>query len=263
MGFALLLGFALATIIAITARRMRALDLSGAIAAVIVGTIIFGWGGLHASAILIAFFITGSILSGLPGGGKVFTGDERSGRSWKQVAANGAIPAAAILLSQIPKFRMIGALAFVGSVVAATADSWSTELGTRYGSNPIDSLSGDLVQRGISGGISGVGFAGSLAGSALIAAIAVLPLDGIAIGSNVWTFAAIIIAGIAGTTADSLLGSSVQAGYQCGHCGTGTETKTHCNQPSKLVVGYKQITNNSVNFAASAISAIILLLLLD
>jgi uncharacterized protein (TIGR00297 family) len=263
MGLALLEGFGLAAAIGVLAWRMRALDLSGAITAVIVGTIIFGLGGLHASAILIAFFVTGSVLSALPGGGKVLTGDEKHGRSWEQVAANGAIPAAAILLSHIPRFQIIGALAFVGSVVAATADSWSTELGTRYGGNPIDSLSGDAVVRGMSGGISGVGLLGSLTGSALIATIAVLPIAGIVIGGSIWTFAAIIVAGLTGTLADSIFGSSVQAKFQCEGCGVDTELRTHCNRPAKLVLGYKNITNNSVNFAASAISAIILFLLLD
>jgi uncharacterized protein (TIGR00297 family) len=259
----LLLGFVLAIAIGAIAWRLRALDLSGAMTAAIVGTIIFGLGGLHASAILIAFFVTGSVLSGLPGGGQVLTGDEKRGRSWKQVVANGAIPAAAILLSLLPRFQIVASYAFVGSIVAATADSWSTELGTRYGGHPNDALTGHQVTPGISGGISGIGLLASLLGAALIGSIAILPFSGLHVPANFATFVAILISGLAGTVADSTLGSSIQAKYRCPACDSETETWTHCGQPGILMAGYKQITNNSVNFAASAISAIILVLLLD
>jgi uncharacterized protein (TIGR00297 family) len=259
----LFIGFVLASVIAVPAWRLRALDLSGAIAATIVGAIIFGLGGLHASAILITFFVTGSVLSGLPGGGRVLTGDEKQGRSWKQVVANGAIPAAAILFSLVPRLQLVAAHAFVGSVVAATADSWSTELGTRYGGRPQDALTGHTVTRGISGGISGIGLLASLAGAALIAGVSILPLSGLHVSAEPITFVAILIGGIVGMLADSALGSGVQAKYRCPACGASTETRDHCGQRGILVMGYKKMTNNIVNFAASAISAIILIVLLD
>ena len=59
----LILGFFLAIIIAYLAYRARSLDRSGALAALVVGTVIFGLGGLNWAILLLTFFITSSGLS--------------------------------------------------------------------------------------------------------------------------------------------------------------------------------------------------------
>ncbi len=62
-GLQLVLGFILALFIALIARRARSLSKSGALGAVITGTLIFGVGGWQWAILLLAFFITSSALS--------------------------------------------------------------------------------------------------------------------------------------------------------------------------------------------------------
>jgi uncharacterized protein (TIGR00297 family) len=214
LAYQLALGFGFAAIVGAFAWRVRALDRRGAMAAVFVGGLIFGLGGISASAVLIVFFITGTVLSRLPGGGHVRTGNEKRGRNWKQVLANGGIPAAAIVATHIPRLQMIGMHAYLGALAAATADSWSTEVGTRYGSNPRDILTWNPIDRGVSGGISGMGTIASLAGAMLIAAAAILPWAG-ALPTEFRLFIAVVIAGFMGAVADSLIGSAMQAKFRC------------------------------------------------
>ena len=59
----ILLGLLLAIIVAYAAYRAHSLDRSGALAATVVGTIIFGIGGWEWSILLLTFFITSSGLS--------------------------------------------------------------------------------------------------------------------------------------------------------------------------------------------------------
>lgn len=59
------LGTLLAILIAAAARKTRSLSRSGAYAAVVLGTTIFGLGGLGWAVLLLAFFISSSLLSRL------------------------------------------------------------------------------------------------------------------------------------------------------------------------------------------------------
>ena len=52
--------------IAGVASAVRALSLSGAIAAICVGFVVFGWGGYPGAAALLLFFLTSSALSRAP-----------------------------------------------------------------------------------------------------------------------------------------------------------------------------------------------------
>ncbi|MEN6522380.1 MAG: DUF92 domain-containing protein, partial [Anaerolineaceae bacterium] len=61
--FQLFLGFIAAILISTLAYLVRSLNLSGAIAAAILGTITFGLGGLSWAIILLGFFISSSFLS--------------------------------------------------------------------------------------------------------------------------------------------------------------------------------------------------------
>ncbi|MBV9973198.1 MAG: DUF92 domain-containing protein, partial [Candidatus Eremiobacteraeota bacterium] len=164
----------LAAIIAIVAYRLRALTVSGAIAAAVVGTAIFGSGGWRNAAVLLAFFVSSTILSQL---GKHRTAKEsllrigKSGaRDGAQVLANGAAAAACAVAA------MTGALAwqvaFAGAVAAATADTWGTEIGMLQNAPPRSLLTGKRIAAGLSGGVSLLGCVAEAAGAAFLAAIA-------------------------------------------------------------------------------------------
>ena len=260
----ILWGLGAATVVAMLAWRLRALDVSGAIAAAIVGATIFGVGGLGSSVALIAFFLSGSILSALPQKKEILTGDERLGRNWKQVVANGGLPALAILAARfIPSIGIAASHFYYGAIAVCAADSWATEVGTRYGTNVRDVLTGRSAKPGMSGGVSVTGILSSFAGAVFIALACLLPFGNAADLSAFRAFAAIVTGGFLGALLDSVLGSSVQGVYWCGTCECMVEKPLHCTRPAILVKGYEIITNNAVNFISSAIGGLFVAVLLD
>jgi uncharacterized protein (TIGR00297 family) len=256
----LLIGFCSAAAISLLAWRLRALDGFGALAALAMGTIVFGLGGIMPSAALVLFFVSGSILSALPGKPKVRTGDESHGRSWKQVAANGSVPTLLVLATLIfPSYREPLLISAVAAIAAAAADSWSTEIGTRYGGIAHDILSWKPVVPGLSGGVSLAGFLAALIGATLIAC-STYPISST---RRLQAGVAVILAGFCGAVSDSIIGSSLQGRYRCEICGELTETTEHCDRQPLLVKGKGWIDNNAVNLAATAIGALFCALELD
>ena len=65
-----------------------------------------------------------------------------------------------------------------------------------------------------------------------------------------------LVAGLAGSFADSLLGATVQARYRCPACEADTERPVHrCGSPTVLVGGWRWFDNDLVNLAASCCGA--------
>jgi uncharacterized protein (TIGR00297 family) len=202
-------------------------------AAVVIGT---GWRGL---AVLLVFFLSASLLT--PGGGR---------RRAVQVGANGGIAAVAALLAPLhPLWR----LAFAGALAAAAADTWSTEIGARSRRPPRLITTGRPVAPGVSGGVTWLGTAGGAAGASLVTATAAV-LGFIPPASLLPTAVAGLVAG----AADSLLGATVQARYRCPACGEAGESSRHtCGSPARLVAGWRWVTNDTVNLAATVAGAVL------
>ena len=274
MAVPLLLGFVAATIIAFAAWRLHALDRGGALASALAGTLIFGFGGIGPSAALIVFFITGSVLSSLPTGSRqprrrnknepLLRKEEIAGgyaRNWRQVAANGGVPLATIVAAHFLPYHSAPFLhAFYGAIAAMCADSWGTEIGTRFGRSTHDVLTGTELPMGPSGGISFRGMVGSFGGAAAVALTA-----GWANPLNIIAVCAIVLAGSLGAISDSIIGSSLQAKFH--YIGETIFFETLAvdknGRQTILASGYKKVTNNTVNFAASIIGALIIVILLD
>jgi len=257
----LLLGFLLAITIAFLAYKARSLNISGAIAAAVTGTIIFGVGGLTWAILLLTFFITSSALSrafkkrkqGLDE--KFSKGHERDAG---QVLANGGL---ATIFAGLYFFFPDSAWTWVGfaaSLAAVNADTWATELGVLNPHPPrlITNLT-KAVEKGTSGGISLVGTLASLAGSALIALLASF------LTGNWSLFLPVTLAGLAGSLFDSLLGGTVQAMYYCPT--DKKETEKHplhtCGTPTTHLRGWTWLNNDWVNFACGAFGVIVAILL--
>jgi uncharacterized protein (TIGR00297 family) len=252
-----LAGAVLSMLASFAARRARMLAATGAIAAAIVGTISIaaGWSW---GALLLSMFISASALSRLGArkkarrvGSTVEKGGERDAT---QVLANGGVYAAAALGSLLhpsPMWFAIGA----GALAASNADTWSTEVGTLVGGEPISIISGKRVPLGTSGGISVAGTAAGAGGGIFIAAAAALadwPVP----------FMAVAVGGIAGALADSLLGATVQARRWCERCDKPTERLVHtCGTPTKHVGGLVGFDNDAVNAVCSGVGALVALLL--
>jgi uncharacterized protein (TIGR00297 family) len=174
----ILYGSILAIIIAVLAYRAHSLSRSGAVAATVVGTIIFGIGGWQWAILLLTFFITSSGLSrtfkkrkeGLSE--KFSKGHERDAG---QVFGNGGLATFFAALHALYPESLIPWVGFAASLAAVNADTWATELGVLNPTPP--RLITDLrkrVEKGTSGGISLWGTGASLLGSALIALLAIL-----------------------------------------------------------------------------------------
>jgi len=248
----LLTGFLLAILIAYLALRAHSLNKSGAIAATIVGTIVFGIGGWQWTILLLTFFITSSALSrmfknrkrGLDE--KFSKGHERDAG---QVFGNGGLATAFVLIHFLYPESTIGWVGFAASLAAVNADTWATELGVLNPHPPrlITKLN-RVVEKGTSGGISLIGTLASIAGSFVIA------LPAFFFTGN-WSLIPIVtLAGLFGSLCDSFLGATVQAMYYCPL--DKKETEKHplhtCGTETIHIRGWQWLDNDWVNFLCGA-----------
>src|SRR5688572_1449159 len=194
----ILYGFILAVLVAYLAYRAHSLSRSGAIAATVVGTIIFGLGGWQWAVLLLTFFVTSSGLSrafrkrkaGL--NEKFSKGHERDAG---QVLGNGGLATYFAALHAFYPESIIPWIGFAASLAAVNADTWATELGVLNPTPP--HMITDLrkpVEKGTSGGISLLGTLASLLGSVIIALPALLLSPVGALNTN--SFLLITIAGL-------------------------------------------------------------------
>ncbi|HLZ46326.1 MAG TPA: DUF92 domain-containing protein [Gemmatimonadales bacterium] len=162
--------------------RPRPLTGRGVVAALAVGAATVygvGWRGL---LVLLAFFISGSLLS------------KKARRNERQVLANGGVAAVAALTRNW--------VWFAGAIAAANADTWATEIGSHSQVPPRLITSGRPVPAGTDGGMTLLGTAGGIAGAAFI--------GGLSFVCGHRAFSAVAGAGVAGMLLDSLLGATVQ-----------------------------------------------------
>ncbi|HEY3313428.1 MAG TPA: DUF92 domain-containing protein [Anaerolineales bacterium] len=255
-------GFFLAAIIAFAAFRVHSLSRSGALAAMLVGTVIFGIGGWQWALLLLAFFITSTALTRAFKQRKTGLSEKFSKggqRDAGQVLGNGGL---ATLFAGLHYFFPTAPwvwLAFAACLAAVNADTWSTELGVlnphppRMITNP-----GRVVEKGTSGGISVIGTLAALAGSALIGLLAVLfPPAPVYWTLGVW----VTLAGFLGSLFDSLLGATVQAIYYCPACDKETERHPFhtCGTPTTLKRGWSWLNNDIVNLGCAVFAVIFVL----
>lgn len=252
----LTIGFTLGIAVSYAAFRLGALTSSGAIAAVFVGGLIFGLGGLPWASLLLLFFISSSLLS------KAFQRKKHSlseksakgsRRDHGQVLANGGLAAVLVLAHWIYPHQEGVWVAFAGCMAAVNADTWATELGILSPSAPRLIHTGKVVPSGTSGGVTLYGYVATLVGAGVIALAA----------SCFFTFppllfvSLVILAGLIGATVDSLLGATIQGIYYCAHCDKETESSPvhHCGTRTKYACGWRWLTNDLVNLACSVIGA--------
>lgn len=241
----LLIGIIGALFVSLVAWRLRALTASGAVAAFVVGGCVFSFGGIEAAVILIAFFVSGSLLSKLNPQTK-----QTSGRDWRQVVSNGLAPVIGVLLTTfLPIIREQATMFFLASLATTAADTWATEIGTRYGKRVFNIFSFREMQKGLSGGVSLVGLFASVLGAMFIALLPLLPfwqgekMCGLVL---VNIFPVVVIAGVIGALIDSILGATLQAKYE--KDGIYIEE----NLPgSTKVSGFSFIDNNAVNLIST------------
>jgi uncharacterized protein (TIGR00297 family) len=253
------IGAAVAIAIALAAHRARALSASGAVAAVVVGTMSSA-AGLSWAAMVIAFFVASTLLGRIRAdirarriGAIVAKGGARDAG---QVLANGGVFAAAAvgqLLHPSISWLALGG----GALASAAADTWATEIGSLTSRPPRDILRWNPVPPGTSGGVTLAGTMASVAGSAFVAAMAGLA------GWPPQAVLGILIGGIAGSLADSILGAAAQVRRWCDRCDSGTEQTVHiCGTGTRVSGGVSWIDNDTVNLISVALGGATALALL-
>lgn len=183
-------------------------DRRGAAAGAAIGAAIYLFGGWRAFVLLLAFFTLGSAATRVGFARKSAAGlaEARGGRRGAgSVLANGAVPAACAVLAATTREPRIFLAALVGALAAAAADTVSSEIGQVWGARPRLVTNGRRVPPGTNGAISLVGSTAGLAAAAALAALA-RALDLVPAGELV----AIALVGLAGTTADSFLGATLE-----------------------------------------------------
>lgn len=253
MGNQLVIAFVLSGVIAAAATWRHSLSPSGAIGALIVGTLTFGLGGTVWGILLGVFFITSSALSHFKEREKRAAAEKfEKGhtRDIGQVMANGGLGALIALLSWLWPDLGPGWLAlFLGVMATVNADTWATELGTLSRQPPRLITTGRVVEVGTSGGVSVLGTAVSFLGGLLIGVMAGLLQEEIGLG-----IAAALggLGGLSGSLMDSLMGATVQQIYYCDTCQKDTERKIHrCGTVTRPHHGWAWLNNDLVNLISS------------
>ncbi len=251
-------GIGLAAAISLLGWFAKALSTSGALGAFVIGSLIFGFGGLGWAALLLTFFISSSLLSRLFAQRKAGLAEKfakGSRRDWGQTLANGGVGAFLAIIHLLypgdPRFW----LAFAGAMATVNADTWATEIGVLNPSLPRLITTGKPVPTGTSGGVSLTGTLATLAGGALVGLVGWLFSLQLPVIS---LLAAVTLAGLAGSLMDSLLGATIQAIYYDPIREKETERRVLLadGTPAKPLRGLEWMNNDMVNFISSVFGAL-------
>jgi len=251
-----LLGGLFALFMAIFSIKVKFLDNSGATATFLLGTTIFGIGGLIWTVPMLTFYLLSSILSKLGHKRKAkfdLVFEKGSQRDAGQVYANGGVAWIMMVIYSLTGDPYIF-FAYLGTLAAVQADTWATEIGTMWPNAKARLITTFKdVPVGTSGGVSIPGTSASFIGSLLICSSAVL-LNVSWIG-QVGIVQSLLVIGFSGLIAalvDSFFGATVQAQYYDPIRQKVTE-RTHSVAPdgscvsNELLKGYHFVNNDLVN----------------
>lgn len=261
-----LIGLILSVLMGLGGYYKKALSKSGGVGAVLIGTVIFGFGGWVWGGLLIIFFVSSSILSFFKVTQKAGVAekfDKGHRRDIGQVLANGGVGALIAIASVIWPVTWWW-YAFLGAIGTVNADTWATELGVLSKKDPYLITTGETVPVGTSGGVTVMGTLAALGGASLIGGVALLfvLIDGTTANTvNFSPFLFIVVAalgGLIGALFDSWLGATWQAMYYCDTCAKETEQTHHwvCNTPARPLKGLSWLNNDLVNFISAIFGAV-------
>lgn len=246
------------------AYRRKSLSASGAVAAFVVATIMSAAGGAAYFAALMAFFLSSTAITKIGHSAKEEIEKlypRNDVRDHVQVLANGG---AALIISLLSFFFKERALvtALFSSLAAANADTWASEIGVLSKRLPVSILTWKPVRKGLSGGVTFLGFAASLAGSLFMALLYLVIASRWASFPSPWIdMGIIVLAGVFGSILDSLLGDACQAKYADAITGELTEKPMRAGINNRLVRGLAFMDNDLVNFLTSGLSGLLAFLL--
>lgn len=190
---------------------LGAASVPGMLTGVFLGLLTVVLGGLGWFAVLIAFFAIGGLSTKYGYERKRERGvaePNEGARGSGNVLGNSAAALLALLLfaasPQLPFPGELMRIAFAGSIATALADTLSSEIGGLF-DDPVLVTTLDAVEPGTDGAITWQGELAGVAGATLVAALCTLVF-----GYELVGVALVVTAGIAGMTADSLAGATIE-----------------------------------------------------
>ena len=236
-------------IFGIASNRLKLVSSSGSVGLIIITSgAILGF-GVPGFAYLIGIFVMSSAVTRYSYSAKSHLGAaEAHGGArglWKIIGGAGVAGMVAwgAYLHLIPS--SIGELGFAASAAATNADTWASELGVLSRDPPhLITPPWNEVQRGVSGGVSGIGEVAALMG-ALSASLLVVILG---LQLTVLGITSCFAGAIAAEHLDSVLGASLQAIYRCPVCNTISERRRHHEHGKGILIrGIPFLSNEGVN----------------
>lgn len=203
-------GVSINLILAGLSYALKMVNLSGFIIGLLIGTILYTFGGYPLFLVLFTFFLMGSLATKFGYSRKKALGvaQERGGaRGWKNAAANCSVGVFLSILAMLsPESRQAIFIAgFFGAFATAAADTISSEIGQVLGKHPILITTLRPVPVGTEGAIS---LEGTVAG--VLASIVICSL-GVFFGIlSVPAAGLCVIAAFVGTMVESYLGATLE-----------------------------------------------------
>ncbi len=193
------------------AYRARIADVSASFSAILMGVLIIVFTNILWFILLVSFFILGGMFTKYKYAYKESLGlaQSRGGvRTYENVFSNSsAALVLAISYGIYPEYSDLIIYAYLGTVATAAGDTLASEIGTTSGSIPRLITTFKPVSTGIDGGVTFLGEMAAIAGSFIIAILALVfgMVDGFFVVITVT-----LLGGFLGTNIDSLLGATLQ-----------------------------------------------------
>ncbi len=260
----LFVGLGLGILFGILGYRRRLLSRSAVFLIGATLTLVFGGAGWEWGTLLAIVLLT----CGLWTAYRTEIKDELLGHSRgpygvTQVLARVGWPLALASVRMLSTQSTVLFAAYVGSLAAALADIWSTEIGVLSDDPPRLITTGRKVTAGTAGGISVLGVVAAVGGTWLIGFVALgvqvlsawLDMKGLP-RALLWLPLGVTLSGVAASLVDSLLGATAQAMYYCPQCHERTEDPVHhCGAKTERVRGIPWLSNSVIDFVISLVGA--------
>lgn len=249
-------------IIAFASSR-RALTNAGIAVAILMDIIVSAAFGNFGFVVLASFFVGSIIIDKIKKKARQNAHIEAKGshRDAVQVIANGAVGTTCAIVFVFTK-DVPWLVGFICAFAEAFSDTVASGLGA-FAKRTYDIFRLRPATKGISGGISIVGTLSSLAGAFLISALAFCFLPA---ADALPVFLICGACAFLGAFLDSFFGSVLQVKYRCTVCGSLTERRSHCANPTTRHSGISWIDNDVVNIlgglCAAALAVILSFILL-
>lgn len=251
----LVIALAAVLVIGLIAYRKRQLNLSGVVAAVVMGAAATVMGGFTSLSLYLFFLISAAVIGKLS---KRIRGLDRihkkgGRRDAVQVLANGGAALAAMLIHAFDSSPVYLAV-FTACLAEACSDTWASEIGVLSKSEPVSILTFTKVPKGLSGGVSLLGTCSAMLSSVLYGIFAFSCYDGI----NLSLVMVVIFSSFAGVMTDSVLGATLQAHFYDEKEDIITEhSRDREGNALKLVRGLRFMDNDMVNLTSNIITFVL------